>query len=201
MVDFSPILELDTQERGSLQLALAFCAGFLQIDPAQAAEIVKESLNVAPATSQATDNDDAPACAPTAGETPTRVLHVDLSGVRARKLRDKIAAALYCDDLRADLVDRATSAIVAGLATKSEINRMLASAQRSAKENTRRGVGPDRAWLVFFPYLKAIYERNGCAFPKLTGPLEAEPDSIRARREDAERLQARVSATLQELDK
>ena len=201
MVDFSPILELDTKERGSLQLALAFCAGFLQIDPAQTAEIIKESLNVAPATSQATDNDDAAVAAPTAAETPTRVLHVDLSGVRARKLRDKIAAALYCDDLRADLVDRTTSAIVAGLATKSEINRMIASAQRSAKENTRRGVGPDRAWLVFFPYLKAIYERNGCAFPKLTGPLEAEPDSIRARREEAERLQARVSATLQELDK
>lgn len=201
MVDFSPILELDTKERGSLQLALAFCAGFLQIDPAQTAEIIKESLNVAPSTSQATDNDDAAACAPTAGESPTRVLHVDLSGVRARKLRDKIAAALYSDDLRADLVDRATSAIVAGLATKSEINRMIASAQRSAKENTRRGVGPDRAWLVFFPYLKAIYERNGCAFPKLTGPLEAEPDSIRARREEAERLQARVSATLQELEK
>ena len=199
MVDFSPILELDTKERGSLQLALAFCAGFLQIDPAQTAEIIKESLNVAPATSQATDA--APVAAPTAAETPTRVLHVDLSGVRARKLRDKIAAALYCDDLRADLVDRATSAIVAGLATKSEINRMIATAQRSAKENTRRGVGPDRAWLVFFPYLKAIYERNGCAFPKLTGPLEAEPDSIRARREEAERLQARVSATLQELDK
>lgn len=200
MVDLSPILELDTKERGSLQLALAFCASFLQIDPAQTAEIIKESLNVAPATSQA-DNDAAAACAPTAGESPTRVLHVDLSGVRARKLRDKIAAALYCDDLRADLVDRTTSAIVAGLATKSEINRMIASAQRSAKENTRRGVGPDRAWLVFFPYLKAIYERNGCAFPKLTGPLEAEPDSIRTRREEAERLQARVSATLQELEK
>ena len=206
MLDFSPVLTLNSSERGALSFALELTADFLGVD---VADVLAKSF--------ARRLDDFPGGKnyPTARAVPVEIdstettettdapqtLRVDISGKSAQKMRANFARALYDDDLKKDVIDRAVAAVVAKLATKQEINRAIANAVRSAKDNARRGVEPTRAWLLFYPYLTGIYERNGVAFPKLSPVLEKEPPEIAARREKDERDVAAVQATLAAVEK
>lgn len=207
MLDFSPVLALNRSERSALSFALELTADFLGVDVADVlAKSFARRLDDFPggknypktASAVPVEIDSNETTATT--ETP-QTLRVDISGKSAQKLRANFARALYDDDLKKDVIDRAVAAVVAKLSTKNEINRAIATAVRSAKDNARRGVEPTRAWLLFYPYLKGIYERNGVAFPKLSPVLEKEPPEIASRREKDERDRAAIQATLAAVEK
>ncbi|MBQ9016620.1 hypothetical protein IJ103_00030 [Candidatus Saccharibacteria bacterium] len=205
-MDFSPVLALNRTERSALSFALELTADFLGVDVADVlAKSFARQIESFPGGTNypATVEIDSTApqdAAPAPTDSP-QTLRVDLSGKSAQKLRANFARALYDDDLKKDVVDRATAAVVAKLASKNEINRAIAGAVRSAKDNARRGLEPTRAWLLFYPYLKGIYERNGVAFPKLSPVLEKEPPEIASKRETEEKERAALQAALVDLDR
>ena len=185
---------LTRNERTSLALALEMTADFLGI----------KKPDFAPPfffSSPAEDGAETPS---SEDATPERRLVIpaelwERPGVA--KYRAELARKLYADDLRADLVDRAVYAVVAKLASKHDVNRLVHNSVQSARDNARKGKEPTRAWLLFHHGLKAIYESAGIDFPKMSPRLEPEPADIAARREKDERDRAAIQRTLKAVER
>lgn len=99
-------------------------------------------------------------------EPPTvddAVRNVDFSEPKVQRLRRKIARDLYEPGLHAGLVDRATAAVVARIASTNE----LAAAIRYAKEERRRAEttngfrGNPVVWRSFAPFVKSWFDEAG----------------------------------------
>lgn len=166
---------LEQSERSSLTLALELTASFLGIELPQ----VLGAFHAA---------------APVAGSSEGAPRPV--STKKAAKMRARLVKELYSDDLRSDLVDRAIFAIEKGLASPQEINRGVVTAVRSARQNAEKKQEPTRAWLLFYPFLRSIYERAGVEFPTLKPGFEPEPPELEAARLERARLQSAVNGSV-----
>lgn len=162
---------LTREERTSLTLALEFLTRFTRRDVPTFVDMNKTK------------------------KTFVRPSEAELNKPRVQKFRASVATKLYADNLPKDVVDRAVYAVVSGMATRHDVNRLIANALRTAESNEKTHKGPTTAWLVFWGTLKSLYESADVEFPTMSKELEPVPDEIISRREAAERLQARVQAT------
>ena len=118
-------------------------------------------------------------------EPPTvddAVRNVDFSEPKVQRLRRKIARDLYEPGLHAGLVDRATAAVVARIASTNE----LAAAIRYAKEERRRAEttngfrGNPIVWRSFAPFVKSWFDEAGYRWTPTDNRRERVPVPISA---------------------
>ena len=116
-------------------------------------------------------------------EPPTvddAVRNVDFSEPKVQRLRRKIARDLYEPGLHAGLVDRATAAVVARIASTNE----LAAAIRYAKEERRRAEttngfrGNPVVWRSFAPFVKSWFDEAGYSWTPTDNRRERVPVPI-----------------------
>ena len=118
-------------------------------------------------------------------EPPTvddAVRNVDFSEPKVQRLRRKIARDLYEPGLHAGLVDRATAAVVARIASTNG----LAAAIRYAKEERRRAEttngfrGNPVVWRSFAPFVKSWFDEAGYRWTPTDNRRERVPVPISA---------------------